>query len=73
MNYIASWAGEIIQRGQFQATKEALTTLVTCCKFQKNCFELWFCIDLFYDLIHGGGADNSNGINFEHHRKLLSL
>ena len=26
--------------GQFQATKEALTTLVICCKFQKNCFEL---------------------------------
>ena len=21
----------------------------------------------------GGGADNSNGVNFEHHRKLLSL
>ena len=23
--------------------------------------------------ILGAGADNSNGVNFEHHRKLLSL
>ena len=24
--------------------------------------------------VHGGaGTDNSNGVNFEHHRKLLSL
>ena len=28
----------------------------------------------FHDFIHAGtGADNSNGVNFEHHRKLLSL
>ena len=23
--------------------------------------------------MRGGGANNSNGVNFEHHRKLLSL
>ena len=23
--------------------------------------------------IRGAGADNSNGVNFEHHKKLLSL
>ena len=44
MNYIASWAGGggggIIRWGQFQATNEAFTTLVICCKFHKNCFEL---------------------------------
>ena len=28
----------------------------------------------FHDFIHkGAGANNSNWINFEHHRKLLSL
>ena len=31
-------------------------------------------IRFFHDFIlAGAGADNSNGINFEHHRKLLSL
>ena len=30
---------------------------------------------IFYDFIHagGGGGDNFSGVNFEHHRKLLSL
>ena len=41
---------------------------------EKNCFELSFYIDFFHDFkIAGTGADNSNGVNFEHHRKLLSL
>ena len=54
MNYIASWTGGIIRWGQFQATKEALTTLVICSKFQKNCFELWFYIDFFMILYMQG-------------------
>ena len=32
--------GQPFRWGQFQATNEAFTTLVICCKFQKNCFEL---------------------------------
>ena len=74
MNYIASLAGGDNPIGSISSTKEGFTTLVICCKFQKNCFELRFYIDFFHDFIHAGaGTDNSNGVNFEHHRKLLSL
>ena len=77
MNYNTSWAGEDNPTGwgQFQAQNEAFTFLVICCKYQKNCLiEIWFYIDFYHDFIHAGaGADNSNGVNFEHHRKLLSL
>ena len=36
----------------------------------ENGFELFY-IDFFHDFIHvGAGTDKSNGLNFEHHRKL---
>ena len=73
MNYIASLVGGSNPIG-FQATKEAFTTLVICCKFQKNCFELLIFYNFFHGFIQAGaGENNSNGVNFEHHRKLLSL
>ena len=31
---------------------------------------IWICYDFIYA---GAGADNSDGVNFEHHRNLLSL
>ena len=46
--------GQIIRWGPFQATKEAFTTMVICCKNQKNCFELRFYIDFYCDFIHAG-------------------
>ena len=33
--------------GKFWASQEAIITLNICCKFQKDCFELWFYIDFF--------------------------
>ena len=62
--------GQIIRWGQFQATNEAFTTLVICCKFQKNCSELWLYIGFLW--FHTCAGD-SNRVNFKHHRKLLSL
>ena len=42
MHYTASGAGADNPMGSFQATNQAITGLAICCKFQKNCFELWF-------------------------------
>ena len=39
--------GQITQWGKFWASQEAIITLNICCKFQKDCFELWFYIDFF--------------------------
>ena len=38
--------------GKFWASQEAIITLNICCKFQKDCFELWFYIDFFHDFVH---------------------
>ena len=73
LNYIAYWAGKDNLMGSVQVTTEAFTTLVVCCYFQKNSLNsdfIWICL-WFYS--GGAGADNSNGVIFEHHRKLLSL
>ena len=64
---------QTIQWGRLQAINKAFTTLNNCCKFQKTVLNSYF-IRFFHDFIlAGAGADNSNGINFEHHGKLLSL
>ena len=47
--------GQIIRWGQFQATNEAFTTLVICCKFQKNCSELWLYMDFLWFHTCAGG------------------
>ena len=41
--------------------------------FRKKLFWRSGFIWIFNDLGEGAGADNSNGVNFEHHRKLLLL
>ena len=48
------------------SSNEAFITLVICCKFQKTALNSDF-------KQGGGGGDNSYGVNFEHHGKLLSL
>ena len=55
MHYIALGAGADNPIGQFQATNETFTTLVICCKFQKNCFELWFSIVFIILYMRGQG------------------
>ena len=52
--YIASWTGADNPMGSIHASNKAFTTLVICCKFQKNCFELLFFMDFFYEFIHAG-------------------
>ena len=64
---------QVIQWGQFQAVNVTFTILVICCKVQKTALNSDF-IQIFSNFIHAGtGADNSNGVNFEYQRKLLSL
>ena len=42
--------------------------------FRKIALNSDFIQIFFHDFIHvGAGADNSNGVNFEHHGKVLSL
>ena len=57
---------------KFWCQHEGLITMVICCKFKKNLFNLWL-----YDLInvysHRSGADNPRGQNFDVNRNLLSL
>ena len=54
---------------------EAFTTLIICSEFQKKKTVLnSYFIRLSHDFIHAGtGTANSNGMNFKHCRKLLSL
>ena len=57
--------------GQFQATIEAFTTLVFAVRFRKIALNSDF--RKIRGFIHAGaGEDNSKGVNFQHHRKLLS-
>ena len=61
---------------KFWCQQEGLITLVICCKFQENLFNLWFYTHL-NDLInvysHGSGADNPQGTIFHVNRNCLSL
>ena len=59
---------------KFWCQQKALTTLIICCKFQKNLFEFWF-YTLFNVFPHvyspGAGADNPLWTNFWCHQKGL--
>ena len=64
----------------FLCQQEGLITMVICCKFKKNFFNLWLYTHLdssFDDLmnVHSrrSGADNPRGQNFDDNRNLLSL
>ena len=74
MNYRASWAGADNRRGV--KIKQQMRLLLVCsfaASFRKTALNSDF-ICFFYDFIHAGaGADNSYGVNFKHHRKLLHV
>ena len=59
---------------KFWCQQEHLVTLVICCKFQKNLFEVWF-YTFFHDFIHvyspRAGADSPQGTKFWCHHKCL--
>ena len=59
---------------KFWCQQKGLITMVICCKFKKNLFNLY---TSFHDLINvyscRSGADNSRGQNFDVNRNLLSL
>ena len=70
-------------RPKFWYQQEGLITMVVCCKFKKNLFNLWLYTHLFHDLINvyswRSGADNPRGQHFEfnntscHFRHLLQV
>ena len=61
---------------KFWCQPVGLITMVICCKFKKNLFNLWLYTHLFMILNiynHRSGADNPRGQNFDIKRNLLSL
>ena len=56
---------------KFWCQQEGLITMVICCKFKKNLFNLWLYTHLLYR--RWSGADNPRGQNFNVNRNLLSL
>ena len=60
---------------KFWCQQEHLVTLVICCKFQKNLFEVWFYTFFFHDFTHvyspGAGADSPQGTKFWFQQKCL--
>ena len=62
---------------KFWCQQKNLVTLVICCKFKKNLFEVWFYTFFFHDFIHvynsGAGADSLQGTKFWRQQNVLSL
>ena len=62
---------------KFLCQQEHLVTLVICCKFKKNIFEVWFYTIVLHDFIHvystGAGAESSRVQSFDVNRNVLSL
>ena len=66
------------QRTKFWCQQKCLVTSFSCCKFQKNVFEVRFYTIYFHDLIHvyspGGGADSRQGTKLWcQHNSLITL
>ena len=71
MNYIASWVGGYNLIGSISSNKGGFYYSGHA-SFRKTALNSDFFNRFFHDFIQAGaGADNSNGVNFEHHRKLL--
>ena len=73
-----SWAGADNPLGpKFLCQQEGLITMVICCMFQNNLFNLWLLYTSFHDLINvyscRSGTDNPRGQNFDVNRNFLSL
>ena len=76
MNYvnIASWAGADNPVGSILSNKWGFYYSGHLQKVSEKLLSTTILYAFFYDFIHAGArADNSNGVNFEHHRKLLLL
>ena len=74
MNYIASWVGGYNPIGSISSKKGGFYYSGHLLQVKKTALNSDFYRFFFHDFIQAGaGADNSNGVNFEHHRKLLSL
>ena len=76
--YIAPGQGQTTPLGtNFWCQQKALTTLPICCRFTKNCFEVWFYIHFFhvspYVYSPVQGQTIHWGQNFDDHRKAFSL
>ena len=76
--YIVPWAGADNPLGtKFWYQQEHLVTLVICCKFQKNLFEVGFYtisfMILYLYIAPGQGQTAPRGQNFDVKRKALSL
>ena len=72
------WVGANNPLGsKFWCQQVGLISMVICCKFTKNPFNLWLYTHFFHDLINvysrRSGADNPRGQNFDVNRNLLSL
>ena len=72
----STWVGADNPLGKkFLCQQEHLVTLVICCKFQKNLFEVWFYTFFFHDFIHvyspRAGADSPQAIKFWCQQKCL--
>ena len=62
---------------KFWCQQEHLVTLVICCKFQKNLFEVWF-YTIFFMILYmyiapGQGQTAPKGQSFDVNRNVLSL
>ena len=56
--------GKVTLVGKFWASQEAIITLIVCCKFQKDCFELYlhrFFMILYMYIAPGQGQITSDG------------
>ena len=69
----SSGAGADSPQGtKFWCQQKGLITFSTCCKFQRNLFEVWFYTFLSYSSGAGGHTD-PRGQSFDVNRKALSL
>ena len=74
MNHIASWAGGDNLMGSISSNKEGFKYSGHLLQVSEKLLRTLIVYRFFHDFIHAGaGADNSNGVNVELHRKLLSF
>ena len=74
MSYIASWAGGENPAGSISSNTGGFYYSGHLLQVSEKLLSTVIFYRFFHDFIHvGAGADNSNGVNFEHHRKLVSL
>ena len=74
MNNITSWTGGDNPMGSISSNTGVFYYSGHLLQVSEKLLGTLILYRFFHDFIHAGaGVDNSHGINFEHHRKLLSL